>query len=109
MAFDEQSGLHAIRPPSASWCTEQSDVWFDDVKAFYHRPTRCVTVVHPYFLAQRDINLLAGSAHLSCAKICIDDSRFSPDLHKDKRVTLKKKRKNELSDSSYRTTGQDRP
>ena len=37
-------------------------------------------VVHPYFLAQRDTDLLAESAHLSCAEMCIDVSRFSPDL-----------------------------
>ena len=37
-------------------------------KMFYHRPTRCLIVVHPYFLAQRDTDLLAESAHLSCAK-----------------------------------------
>ena len=28
----------------------------------------CVIVVHPYFLAQRDTDLLAESAYLSCAK-----------------------------------------
>ena len=57
-------------------------------------------VVHPYFLAQRDTDLLAESAHLSCAKICIDDSRFSPDLYKDKRVTLNKRQKNDMSNSA---------
>ena len=86
--------------PSESWYTEQNDVWLDDVKTFCHRPMRCVIVVHPYFLAQRDTDLLAESAHLSCAKICIDDSRFSPDLYTDKRVTLNKKQKNEMSDSA---------
>ena len=72
-------------------------MWLDDVKTFYHRPVRCVIVLHPYFLAQRDTDLLAESAYLSCAKICIDDSRFSPDLYKDKRVTLNKRQKNEIS------------
>ena len=38
--------------------------------------------------------MLAESAYLSCAKMCIDDSRFSPDLYKDKRVTLNKTQKN---------------
>ena len=32
--------------------------------------------------------------------MCVDDSRFSPDLHKDRRVTLNKKQKNEISDST---------
>ena len=53
---------------SESWCTEQQDAWLDDVKTFYHRPTRCLIVVHSYFLAQRDTDLLVESAHLSCAK-----------------------------------------
>ena len=61
---------------------------------------RCVIVVHPYFLAQRDTDLLAESAYLSCAKICIDDPRFSSDLYKDKRVTLNKRQKNEISNSA---------
>ena len=39
-------------------------------------------------------------AFLSCAKICVDDSRFSPDLHKDRRVTLNKKQESETSDST---------
>ena len=43
---------------------------------------------------------MTESAFLSCAKICIDDSRFSPDLHKDKRVTLDKRQKNEMSNSA---------
>ena len=75
-------------------------MWLDDVKTFHHRPMRCVIVVHPYFLAQRDTDLLAESACLSCAKICIDDSRFSPDLYKDKRVTLNTRLKNEISNSA---------
>ena len=33
-------------------------------------------------------------------KICIDDSRFFPDLHKDMRVTLNKKQKNDICDST---------
>ena len=61
---------------------------------------RCVIAVHPYFLAQRDTDLLAESAYLSCAKICIDDSRLSPELHKDKRVTLNKRQMNEISNST---------
>ena len=52
---------------------------------------RCVIVVHPYPLAQEEFRFL------SCAKICIDASRFSPDLHKDKRVALNKRQKNEMS------------
>ena len=87
--------------PFESWYTEQSDVWLDDVKTFYHRPMRCVLVVHPCFLALEDTALLAESSYLSCAKICIDDSRFLlPDLHKDKRVTLNKKQKNDISNSA---------
>ena len=84
--------------------TEQSDVWLDDVKTFYHRPMRCVIVVHPYFLAQENTALLAGSIHLSCAYICIDDSCFSPDPYKDKRVTLNKEQKNETSNSAAFST-----
>ena len=76
--------------PSESWYTEHKDVWLDDIKTFYHRSMRCVIVVHPFFLAQDDTTLLAESAYLSCAKICIDDSRLSPDVYKDKRVTLNK-------------------
>ena len=49
---------------------------------------RCVIVVHPYPLAQKDTTMLTESAYPSCAKARVDDSRFSPDLHKDKRVTL---------------------
>ena len=83
--------------PFETWYTCQSDVWLDDVKTFYPRPMRCVSVVHPYPLAQEDTTLLTDSAYLSCANIFIDDSRFSPDLHKDKRVTLNKRQKNEIS------------
>ena len=68
-------------------------------KTFYPRPLRCVIVVHSYSLAQEDTTFLTESACLPCAKICIDDSRFSPDLHKDKRVTLNKRQKNEVSNS----------
>ena len=75
--------------PFETWYTCQSDVWHDDVKRFSSRPICCVIVVHPYPLAQEDTTLLTDSAFISCAKICIDDSRFSSDLHKDKRVTLK--------------------
>ena len=64
-SMSKKDSLHT----SESWCTEQQDAWLDDVKTFYHRPPRCLIVVHPYFLAQRDTDLLAESAHLSCAKI----------------------------------------
>ena len=64
---------------------------------FHRRPRRFLIVVHPYSLAQRDTDLLAESAHLSCARICINVSCFSPDLHKDKRATLNKKQKTETS------------
>ena len=86
--------------PSESWHTEQSDAWLDDVKTFYHRPMRYVIVVHPHFLAQDDTALLAESAYLSCANICIDYSGFSPDMYKDKRVKLNKKQKKEISNSA---------
>ena len=33
-------------------------------------------------------------------KKCVENSRFSPDLHKDRRVTLNKEQKNEISDST---------
>ena len=59
-----------------------------------------VIAVHPYPLVQEDTILLSESAFFSCAKICIDDSRFSPDMHKDKRVTLNKRQKNEISNSA---------
>ena len=85
--------------PSGSWCTEQSDVWLDDVKTFCHRPTRCVATVHPYFLAQRDTDLLADYAHFPCAKMCMDVSSFSPDLYKDKHATSNRRQKNEISKS----------
>ena len=65
--------------PSESWYIEQNDVWLNDDKMFYHRPMRCVIVVRPLFLAQDDTALSAESACLSCANICIDDPRFSPD------------------------------
>ena len=84
---------------SRSWRTEQSDVWLDDVKMFYHRPIRCVATVHPYFRALWDTDLLAEHAHLTCAKMCIDVSSFSPVLHGDKRATLNRRQKNELSNS----------
>ena len=85
--------------PSGSWCIEQGDVCLDDVKTSYHRRMRCVTVVYPYFVAQRDTDLVAECAHLSCAKICIDVSRFSPDLYKDKRATWNRRQKNGISDN----------
>ena len=75
-------------------------MWLGDVKTCYPRPMRCVIVVHPYPLAQEDTILLTESVFFSCAKICIDDSRFSPDLHKDKRVTLNKRQKNEISNNA---------
>ena len=70
--------------PFETWYTCQSDVWLDDVKTFYPRPMRCVIVVHLYPLAQEDTTLLTESAYLSCAKTVVDESRVSPDLHKDK-------------------------
>ena len=85
---------------SESWYTEHKDVWLDDINTFYHRPMRCVITVHPYFLAQRDTGLLAESAYLSCAKACIDDSRFSPGFCKDQRVTLNKRQEDEISNSA---------
>ena len=86
--------------PLKTWYTCQSDVWLDDVKTPRPRPMRCVIVVHPYPLAQEDSTLLTDSAYLSCAKLCIDDSRYPPDLHKDKRVTLNKRQKDEISNSA---------
>ena len=77
--------------PFETWYTCQSDVWLEDVKTFCARPMRCVIVVHPYPHAEEDTTPLTDSAYPSCAKICIDDSRFSPDLHEDKRVTLNKR------------------
>ena len=77
--------------PFETWYTCQSDVWLDDVKTLYPPQMRCVINVHPYPLAQEDTALLTESAFLSCAKICFDDLRFSPGLHKDKHVTLNKK------------------
>ena len=74
----------------------------DDVKTFHHRPIRCLIVVHASFLAQRDTDLLAESAHLSCAKKKMHRRLihlFSPDPYKDKRATLNKKQKNETSNS----------
>ena len=70
---------------------------------------RCLIVVHTYFLAQRDTDLLAESAHLSCAKLCIDVSCFSPDLYKDKRATLNKRQKNETSNSETFVTETNQP
>ena len=93
MALDEQDSFMQYNL-SDSWCTDQNDAWIDDVKAFCHRLMRCV-IVHPYSLAQRDTDLLAESAYRSCAKMCIDDPRFSPDLHRDKRVTLNKRQKSQ--------------
>ena len=86
--------------PSGSWCTEKSDVWVDEVKMFYHRPIRCVAIVHPSFLAQRDTDLLAEYAHLSCAKMCIDVSCVSPDHFGDKHATSNMRQKNEISNGN---------
>ena len=86
--------------PFETWYTFQSDVWLDGVKTLYLRPMRCVIVVHPFPLDSEDPALLKKNAFLSCAKICLDQSRFSPDLHKDRRVTLNKKQKNKISDST---------
>ena len=49
----------------------------------YPRPIRCVAIVHPYFPAQRDTDLLAEHAHLSRTDMRIDVSTFSPVLHED--------------------------
>ena len=87
MAFDEQKTVFTLYDPSGSWCTEQNDARLNDDKMFCHRPIRCVAIVHPYFLARRDTDLLAEHAHLSCAKMCIDVSSFPPDIHGDKRAT----------------------
>ena len=57
--------------PSESWYTEQNDVWLDDAKKIYHQPMRCVIVVHPYSLAQRETDLFAESAYLSCEKYAL--------------------------------------
>ena len=86
--------------PFETWYTCQSDVWLDDVKTFYPRPLHCVIVVHPYPLGQEDTTLLTEFAHLSNAKTCVHNSRVSPDLHKDKRVTLNKRQKKEISNSA---------
>ena len=60
---------------------------------------RCVIVVHPYFLAQRDTDL--RSLLISRAqKYALTIHVFSPDLYKDKRVTLNKRQKNEISNSA---------
>ena len=59
------------------------------------RPMRCVIVVHPDPLAQEENQLTSR-----LKKRCTDDSRFSPDLHKNKRVTLNKRQKNEISNSA---------
>ena len=57
--------------PSGSRCTEQSDVWLDDVKTFYHRPIRCVAIVHQYFPAQRaPFSCVTPSACVSTAPSC---------------------------------------
>ena len=70
---------------------ELNQSMIETAKCMFHM--RCVLVVHPYSLAQEDTTLLTESAFLSCAKICVDDSRFSPDLQKDRRVTLNKETK----------------
>ena len=86
--------------PFETWCTSQSNVRLDDVETFYPRPMRCVIVVHPYPLDPEDLVLSKQYAFLSCAKICVDDSRFCQELHKDRRVTLNKQQENEISDST---------
>ena len=87
--------------PFESWYTEQSDVWLDDVKTFYHhRPMRCVIVVHLYFHAQKNTDLLAKSAYLSCAKKCIDDSRFFSRRVQGQARDVEQEQKNEISNNS---------
>ena len=61
---------------------------------------RCVIVIHQYLFELEDSVLSKQYAFYSCAKNCVDDLRFSPDLHKDKRVMLNKRQKNEISDST---------
>ena len=62
---------------------------------------RCVIVVHPYSLPQEDTALLTESAVLSCANICIDDSRFSPDFaQRQARDVENKGQNNEISNSA---------
>ena len=69
--------------PFETLYTCQSDVWRDDVKSFFLRPMGRLIVVHPFPFASEYTTLQTDSAHLSFAKICIDDSCFSPDLHKE--------------------------
>ena len=64
---------------------------------------RCATVVHPYRLERENSVLLKQYGFLSCAQICVDDSRFSPDMYKDS-VTRNKKQKSEISDSTAHIT-----
>ena len=40
------------------------------------------------------------SAFLSCGETYVDDSRFSPNMHKDKLVTLIKRQESEISDTT---------
>ena len=80
--------------PVETWYTCQSDVWLDDVKSFDPRLMRCVIVIHPYPMETK--SLLTESAFLSCAKTYVDETRVSPDLHNDKRVTMNKRQRNEI-------------
>ena len=99
MAFDEQDILHAVR----------------SIRNLVHMSERrvagrCQIVLSstdalrdgcsPHPLAQEHTTLLTDSAFFSCAKRCIDDSRLSPDLHKDTRVTLNKSQKSDISNGA---------
>ena len=66
-------------------------------KSFDPRPMRCVIVIHPH--PMEITSLLTESGLLSCARTYVDDFRVSPDLHNDKRVTMNKRQKNEISNS----------
>ena len=61
---------------------------------------RCVIVVHSYTLEPEDSVLVEAIRCLLVRKTCVDGSRFSPDLHKERRVTLNMRQKNEISNSA---------
>ena len=65
--------------PSESWRTEQKDVWLDDVRTFYHRPIRCVSVVHPYFPPQGDTALFQNMHTSRALRCAVDVSSSWPD------------------------------
>ena len=51
-------------------------------------PSTCQHVAHHMW--PKAISVRLPKNYLSCAKVCIGDSRFSQDLHKDKRLTSSK-------------------